>query len=260
MPPSGSCCHLPVSSAWPHFRLPFSCRKKYSWYSSLLGTEYYYTIIKSANDRTVTDLNKTNINLLLNPYKIPTIFWEQIQGCWKTRSAVYVDSEPPRGLPGAPRGCRPLMDYLSISTLLNVIGPWDKTKYCYSWCFQIVLSQAKYRHGAGNNLLHGMITKVSWLKPDQVCCVRSVIDSLHYLPSSNIIAANFDPQISHEPHPRTYIDSVPCYKITQEGYLMPLHNFSHSGTTRDPEETPWHTVWMQPACSTTSTELVITRA
>lgn len=83
MPPSGSCCHLPVSSARPHFRLPFSCRKKYSWYSSLLGTEYYYTIIKSANDRTVTDLNKTNINFLLKPYKIPTIFWEQIQGCLK---------------------------------------------------------------------------------------------------------------------------------------------------------------------------------
>lgn len=91
--------------------------------------------------------------------------------------------------------------------------------------------------------------------PGLLCPLRNW---LHSLPSFNIIATNFAPQISHKTHPSTYIASVPCCKNTQEGYFMPLHYFSHSGATRDPEETSRHTVQMQPACSTASTDLVIT--
>lgn len=41
-------------------------------------------------------------------------------------------------------------------------------------------------------------------------------------------------QISHKPHLRTYIASVPCHNSTHEGYFMPLHYFSHGESARGP--------------------------
>jgi len=41
----------------------------------------------------------------------------------------------------------------------------------------------KHRHNAGNNLLQGMITKVSVVKLHQVCCIHSMTPCILYHPS-----------------------------------------------------------------------------
>lgn len=137
------------------------------------------------------DLNEISINFLLKPYKTLKVFWKQISSCPTDQICSSDRQQTCKRAPRCPgRYCLSITGYLGVSMLPNVTGPWDKTKYClivlslpYSWQLQIVLPQKKYKHSAGNNLLQGTITKVSWWNLHQVFCAPSAIDSFHSLPS-----------------------------------------------------------------------------
>lgn len=85
MPPSGSCYHIPVSSACPCSRLTLQLQKIFLVQTStrngilLLQKEKNNSLRKKslipiANDRTVKDLNETDTNFLLKSFKILIIF------------------------------------------------------------------------------------------------------------------------------------------------------------------------------------------
>lgn len=235
MPPSGGCYHIPVSSALPGLSLPLQLQRIFLFVGKRIVPKKIAEDKKwFANDKTVRDLNETNINFHVKPCKIFIISWEQTQGYPEKQNCRSCSQQTTK------RGPRFIWkrpsEWKRLSGLLNDVGPWDTTKYWriissfpHSRQLQIGLSQTKSVHSSGNDILQGMIEKSLWLKLHQVCFFRSPVDSLCSLQSFNFITANFAPQISHKPHPRTYIASVPCYKNTQEGYFVPLHYFSHCG-------------------------------